>query len=200
MTQHNKTSSVFQITLILLIWVVAAGCTTGRTSPYHPDRPNERKEGVLHYEEYRDLFRGGRRWRAVYEKGFRGRQMAQQINAYMEQAEPVDHELIRKSAWVLRSEEINELSNAQLKWVAQELLSEARVQRQLAAQELQIAEEIKNDKSQWKNYGMRAHRTAPHRNRASGATFRADRYTELSFQITDYLNRRNEDSLNENSE
>ena len=199
MTQHNKTSSVFQITLILLIWVVAAGCTTGRTSPYHPDRPNEKKEGVLHYEEYRSLHPRFR-WRAVYEKGFRGRQMAQQINAYMEQAEPVDHELIVKSAWVLRSEEINELSNAQLEWVAQELLNEARLQRQLAAQELQIAEEIKNDKSQWKNNGMRAHRTRPHRHRASGATFRADRYTELSFQITDYLNRRNEDTLNENSE
>ena len=126
--------------------------------------------------------------------------MAQQINAYMEQAEPVDHELIVKSAWVLRSEEINELSNAQLEWVAQELLNEARLQRQLAAQELQIAEEIKNDKSQWKNNGMRAHRTRPHRNRAFWASSRADRYTELSFQITDYLNRRNEDTLNENSE
>ena len=196
MTQRSKTSSLFQITIILSIWLVATGCKTGRTSPYHPDRPNERKEGVLHYVEYRSIFHSGNRWRAVYEEGFRGQQMAQQINAYMEKPEPVDHELIVKSAWILRSEEINELSNTQLEWVAQELLNEARVQRQLAAEDLQIAEEIKNDKSQWTNQGMKAHRTGTYRTRAFWASARADRYTKLSFQITDYLNSRHEDSLN----
>ena len=180
MKQNNNTSSLSQITIILLMWLVTSGCRTGRTSPYHPDRPDEIEEGVLHYEERwgRDPY-GGTKWSAVYEKGFRGRKMAQQVTAYMERLKPVDHDFLATGTDWRGPDEINQLTDAQLEWMAQELFEAARAQRQRAAYERQREARIRNNKDQRYKWNKRA----------AEAEFRAAKYTDVAFLITDYLNK-----------